>query len=151
MSTRATATKIGSAFWDTSTLVPLSCQQDESQGLRQIARRTKRTVMWWGATVEAYSAFSRLVREGKMPARGFKQAATRLEAQRNAWIEMLPSERVRQIAETLPALYGLRALNSFQLAAALVWCKEQPRNRLFVCCDEHLVETAAKVGFDILP
>lgn len=151
MSGRASAAKIERAFWDTSALVPLCFQQNESQGLRQIARRTRRTVVWWGATVEAYSAFSRLVREGKMTARSFKQATARFEAQRTAWIEMLPSDRVRQVAEMLPALHGLRALDSFQLAAALVWCKEQPRNRLFICCDERLGETAAKVGFDVLP
>ena len=38
-----------------------------------------------------------------------------------------------------------------KLAAALVWCKEQPRGRLFVCCDARLVEAATKAGFDVLP
>lgn len=102
-------------------------------------------------TVEAQSAFSRLVREGKMTARGLKQATARLEVQHASWIEVLPSERVREIAETLPENYGLRALDSFQLAAALVWCKEQPRGRWSVCADTRLTEVAMKVGFNILP
>lgn len=126
-SSAKTTIKIERAFWDTSTVVPLCFHQDESQEIRRIARRVKRVAAWWGTTVEAISAFSRLVREGKMTARGLQQAAARLEVQRKAWVEVLPSERVREIAEALPEQYELRALDSFQLAAALVWCKEQPR------------------------
>ncbi|MEJ7576756.1 MAG: type II toxin-antitoxin system VapC family toxin [Pyrinomonadaceae bacterium] len=151
MSPSKAAARIERAFWDTSAVVPLCCHQGESQEMRRIARRVKRVAAWWGTTVEARSAFSRLVRESKMTARGLRQAAARLEAQREAWVEVLPGERVREIAETLPEQYGLRALDSFQLAAALVWCKEQPRGRFFVCCDVRLAEVAGKVGFSVLP
>lgn len=149
--TAKAAPKIERAFWDTSAIVPLCCHQDASQEMRRIARRIKRVAAWWGTPVEARSAFSRLLRDGKMTERGVKQATARLEAQRSAWIEVLPSDRVREIAETLPEQYGLRALDSFQLAAALIWCKEQPRGRLFVCCDVRLAEAAAKAGFDMVP
>lgn len=144
-------TKIERAFWDTSAIVPLCCHQDESQEMRRVARKIKRVAAWWGTRVEAQSAFNRLVREGKMTARGLRQAAARLKVQSASWIEVLPSERVREIAEDMPEQYGLRALDSFQLAAALVWCKEQPRGRWFVCCDVRLAEAAVKVGFDVLP
>lgn len=146
-----TVSRVERAFWDTSAVVPLCCHQDASQELRRIARKVKRMTTWWGTTVEAQSAFSRLVRDGLMTARGLKQATARLEVQRQAWVEVLPSDRVREIAETLPGQYGLRALDSFQFAAALVWCKEQPRGRLFVCCDVRLTEAATKAGFDVLP
>ncbi len=145
------APKIERAFWDTSAIVPLCCHQDASQEMRRIARRIKRVTAWWGMTVEAQSAFSRLVRDGKMTALGLKQAVARLEVQRTSWIEVLPSDRVREIAETLPEQYGLRALDSFRLAAALVWCKEQPRGRWFVCCDVRLADAATKAGFDVVP
>jgi predicted nucleic acid-binding protein len=91
------------------------------------------------------------MREGKMTARGLHQAIARLEVQRASWIEVLPSESVRKIAETLPDQYGLRALDSFQLAAALVWSREQPRGRWFVCADTRLAEVAAKAGFSVFP
>jgi predicted nucleic acid-binding protein len=145
------ASKIERAFWDTSAIVPLCCHQDASQELRRMARKIKRIAAWWGTTVEARSAFSRLLREGKMTARGLNQAVARLEVQRDSWIEVLPSERVREIAETLPEQYALRALDSFQLAAALVWCREQPRGRWFVCADARLAEVAAKAGFSVFP
>jgi hypothetical protein len=41
--------------------------------------------------------------------------------------------------------------DSFRLASVLVWCKEQPRGRLFVCCDVLLAEAATNAGFDVLP
>jgi len=73
------APKIERAFWDTSAVVPLCCRQDVSQDLRRIARRIRRVAAWWGTAVEARSAFSRLVRDGKMTANGLKQAVARLE------------------------------------------------------------------------
>jgi predicted nucleic acid-binding protein len=149
-STKA-APKVERAFWDTSAIVPLCCHQDVSQEIRRIARRIRRVAAWWGTTVEAQSAFARLVRDGKMTVRGLKQAVARLDVQRTSWIEVLPSDRVREIAETLPEQYGLRALDSFQLAAALVWCKEQPRGRWFVCCDIRLAQAAERAGFAVLP
>ncbi len=145
------APKIERAFWDTSAIVPLCCQQDTSQEMRRIARRTKRVAAWWGASVEARSTFSRLVRDGQRTARGLQQAVARLEVHRASWVEVLPGDRLREIAEALPEQYGLRALDSFQLTAGLAWCREQPRGRLFVCCDARLADAATKTGFDVLP
>ncbi|MCA1612850.1 MAG: type II toxin-antitoxin system VapC family toxin [Acidobacteria bacterium] len=145
------ATPAERAFWDTSAVVPLCCRQDDSQVARRLLRRYARAVVWWGASVEAVSAFNRLAREGKLTTKGVKQATARLEVLRRAWSEVLPTDRVRQLAEGLPEQYGLRALDSFQLAAALVWCRERPRRRIFVCLDERLSEAAAKAGFDVAP
>jgi predicted nucleic acid-binding protein len=64
---------------------------------------------------------------------------------------MLPSEKVRTMAEALPDEYGVRAADALQLAAALVWCRERPRRRPFVCFDERLANAAAKVGFAVRP
>lgn len=58
-----------------------------------------------------------------------------------------PVERVLELANDLPDAYGLRALDSFQLAAALVWCQEKPRRRPLVTADERLAKAAEKAGF----
>ena len=104
-------TKTERAFWDTSAIVPLCCYQDASSEIRRLRRRFSRVTVWWGTTVEAISAFSRLMREGRMTERGLKQAAARLDAQRGAWSEVLPSEKVRYLAELLPEQHGLRSLD----------------------------------------
>jgi len=53
-----------------------------------------------GATVEARSALARLLREGKLSAKGMQQAIARLEARPAAWLEILPSENIRLLAES---------------------------------------------------
>ena len=63
---------------------------------------------------------------------------------------MQATERVLSIAVELPEKFGLRALDSFQLAAALEWCSERPRNRPFVCADKRLGNAADEAGFDVV-
>lgn len=144
-----TKRQASSAFWDTSAVVPLCCQQNLSQSLRKLWRETAHVVVWWGTTVEVRSAVSRLHAEGALAAKGRQQALARLEVLRQEWREIMPSEKVRRLAEGLPDAYGLRALDSFQLAAALVWCGEQPKNRVFVCADAKLSAAAQTVGFTV--
>jgi predicted nucleic acid-binding protein len=138
-------------FWDTSAIVPLCCQQNLSQGMRKRWRETARVVVWWGTTVEVRSAISRLHGEGVITAKGRQQALARLEVLRQEWHEITPSEKARRLAEDLPDAYGLRALDSFQLAAALVWCFEKPKNRMFACADAKLAAAAQEVGFAVVP
>src|SRR6185503_12818954 len=122
-------------FRDTSAIVPLCCQQNLSQSVRKLWRETARVVVWWGTTVEVRSTISRLHGEGVITVKGRQQSLARLELLRQEWYEITPSEQARHLAEDLPDRYGLRALDSFQLAAALVWCREKPRNRTFICDD----------------
>ena len=146
-----TKRKINSAFWDTSAIVPLCCQQNLSQRMRKRWRETTRVVVWWGTTVEVRSAISRLCSEGILTAKGRQQALARLEVLRQEWHELMPGDKARNLAEGLPDAYGLRALDSFQLAAALVWCNEKPKNRVFVCDDSKLSIAAQTVGFNVVP
>ncbi|MGH9752626.1 MAG: type II toxin-antitoxin system VapC family toxin [Blastocatellia bacterium] len=143
--------KTSRAFWDTSAILPLCCHQDTSHELRRLRRRRPNVAVWWGMMVEARSALTRLLREGKLSANGLQQAISRLEAQSSSWLEVLPSSKVKNLAVSMPEQYNLRALDSFQLAAALVWCRERPRGRLFVCCDVVLTEAAVKAEFDVSP
>jgi predicted nucleic acid-binding protein len=146
-----TKRKTSVGFWDTSVIVPLCCQQNLSQSMRKRWRETARVVVWWATTVEIRSAISRLHAEGVITAKGRQQALARLEVLRQEWHEITPSEQARRLAEDLPDAYGLRALDSFQLAAALVWCSGKPKNRIFVCDDAKLASAAQAVGFTVVP
>lgn len=44
----------------------------------------------------------------------------------------------------------LRAADAVQLAAALVWCRERPRNRPFVCFDRGLAASGTVLGFRVI-
>lgn len=139
------------SFWDASAVLPLCARQRESKTLARLARRYGHLVVWWGTPVEVHSALARLVRDGTLAEVGRTQAAQRLAVLRRSWVEVLPTERVRSLAEALPAQYDLRAGDAFQLAAAAVWCKERPRSRPFVCYDRHLALAAEQMGFQVIP
>jgi len=138
------------SFWDTSGLVALCCRHPSAPQARRIARQTRKFVIWWGTPVELSSAFSQLVRTGELDEQELKHAFTQKAMLRRSWLEVQPSERLRDIAESLPERYGLRAQNALQLAAALVWCKEKPRHRLFASFDQQLAHAAAKAGFNVI-
>ena len=143
--------KTSPAFWDTSAIVPLCVRKTASQDFRILWRKTSRVIVWWGTTIEVRSAVSRLHQEKFIDAKGLQYALARLEVMRRKWAEIVPSEKVRNLAETLPDAYGLRALDSCQLAAALVWCNEKPNGRFFVCDDTKLSVAARKAGFSVKP
>jgi len=85
-----------------------------------------------------------------MSATGLHQARTRLEALRKTWVEILPTESLRSVAETLPTRLSLRAGDVFQLAAALIWCREQPKGRPFISFDHRLTQAAIQAGFQVV-
>lgn len=136
------------AFWDASALVPLCVNQGASPFART-ALKCRTLAAWWGTPVEISGAFSRLVRDGDIGAPAFRLAISRLEALRQQWIEIQPSDVLRDLAEALLHRHPLRAADSLQLAAALVWSNRQPRKRHFVCLDGRLAEAATREGFNV--
>jgi hypothetical protein len=120
------------------------------QGPR-LHRELKRMVVWWGTSLEARSAFARLEREGHLAPEERARSVGRLAQLRAAWDEILPTEKVRTLAEEMPDTHGLRAAEAAQLAAALVWCRERPKQRVLVCFDERLRTAATAFGFSVRP
>ena len=108
-------------------------------------------VVWWGTPLEARSAFARLVRDGHMTAEERRAAVSLLAQLRVTWDEILPTEKLRSIAEDLPDAHNLGAADAAQLAAALVWCREHPKQRPLVCFDERLRTVATALGFSVRP
>jgi predicted nucleic acid-binding protein len=108
-------------------------------------------VVWWGTPLEARSAFARLGRNGTISPDEHVAAVDLLGQLRATWDEILPTEKLRSLAEELPDAHRLRAADAAQLAAALVWCHERPRKRPFVCFDERLRTAASELGFIVRP
>lgn len=139
---------IEAAYWDTSALVPLCVLQDATPAARREHRRYSAKIVWWGTQVEIRSALARLVRDGEIDRAGRETAVKKWMELFQRTREVPPAKRVVDVASELPDQFGVRALDAFQLAAALVWCKEKPRNRPFVSADNRLAEAAQKAGFD---
>ena len=137
------------AFWDASAVVPLCVAAQEGTRGRQLLRQYK-PVVWWGTAVEVFSAIIRLGRQGELSGSQQRVALERLAHLRLGWREVLPTERVRELAERQLEIYELRADAALQLAAALVWCNQRPRQRTFVCRDQRLSAAASAAGFQLM-
>lgn len=96
------------------------------------------------------SAFARLHRMGQLNSAQRAAASAALLQLRGSWREMQPTEQVRSEAETLLNRFPLRAADSLQLAAALIWAVGKPQGRAFVCGDEDLLEAARQLGFQTI-
>jgi uncharacterized protein len=137
------------AFWDSSALLMLCLQQSGTSAGRRYARQFPHRVIWWGTPVEMESAISRLRGNQKIDDDGFRHARRTWQTLQQSMLEIQPCQKVRELAESLPHSYGLRALDAFQLAAALEWCSDKPRRRAFVTFDVKLGDAARKAGFSV--
>lgn len=137
------------AFWDASALVPLCLYEPITRQARSFLRKLA-PVTWWGSKVEVHSAITRLDRTGKLTAVEKKGALARLSVLSSGWKEILPSDHLRELATLLLDKHDLRAADSLQLAAAMMWCQQRPSKRSFVCGDQRLSKAAQNLGFTVL-
>lgn len=135
------------AFWDASAIIPLCCQQSQSAAARRAARIYNAQIVWWGTSIEAFSAIYRLTRDGGLTATASLQALKALELLRKKWHEILPAEEIRLTAERLLRTHPLRAADALQLGAVLVWGSNYPRGHAFICADSRLAEAADEGRF----
>ena len=80
-----------------------------------------------------------------------QHARARLQGLLARTAEVVPTEAVRILANRLTAIYPLRAADSFQLSAALVWSEQEPTGREVVILDQRLRQAAQQEGFTVLP
>ena len=138
-------------FWDTSALIPLVLPEVRSSPLTEAAAADREVTIWWGTPVECLSATYRRHREQPLPAALLDAALARLRALVEDVDAVAPTDDVRRRAGRLVAAHPLRAADALQLAAALVWCEEQPAGERVVCLDERLRDAARREGFTLVP
>lgn len=141
--------KRSTAFWDSSALIPLCVQEQTSNHAKALAKQFA-PVVWWGTPVEIHSAVARLHRAGELNNVAKQVALDRLLVVSHGWREILPSDKLRDQAETLLDTYSMRAADSLQLAAAMVWCQQKPARRTFISGDVRLCEAASQAGFTVI-
>ena len=137
-------------FWDASAVVPLLVPQGPSQMMeREYASDTVINV-WCLTSVEAWSAVSRLRRQGHLDSPGMRVARRRLQSLLENWGEIDDLRAVRSRAQRLLETHPLRAGDALQLAAALVLVSDHPERTPFVTLDARLADVAAQEGFQIV-
>jgi len=141
--------KRATAFWDASALVPL-CVHETATAVATLHLRKLAPVVWWGSPIEIQSAICRLHRERTLTDAGKQAAVARLEMLSRTWREITAGDQLRELALALLHRHPLKAADSFQLAASLIWCDERPSRRRFVCADQKLSKAARSLGFVVL-
>jgi predicted nucleic acid-binding protein len=137
------------AFWDTSALIPLCVRQRSTSTVQALSAQYQK-VVWWATPVEIRSGFARLVRMGQITPNEHVQAQVRLDRMRSEWLEVDPSESLREQAERLVDRFPLKAADAQQLAAALTWCIGRPKGRAFISGDIQLLDAARQLGFQAI-
>ncbi|MGH7588322.1 MAG: type II toxin-antitoxin system VapC family toxin [Gemmatimonadota bacterium] len=137
-------------FWDASALVPLFLVQPVSAELERAIGETMPVAVWWGSVVECWSAFARVRREGVIKHDEEGEARQRFEEFRRRCDEVLPSDEVRRLAGTLLLRHPLRAADSLQLSAALIYAGT-PATGEFYSLNERLKEAARLEGLTPRP
>ncbi len=138
-------------FWDASAILPLCIEEPHTEKALKASKRDSRMIVWWGTAIECNSAVARLYREGFLDTAGGDQVQYMLALLSEAWCEIEPSDDIRAVAIRLLNTHPLRAADSLQLAAALIWADKSPRGHQFVCFDQRLIAAAKKEGFSVLP
>lgn len=135
-------------FWDSSAFAPLLVDEPDS-GIRDAQLREDPDVLvWYGTLAEIESALNLRKREGDLPPREEEQKArAQLAWLADSWIDVQPTEAVRDRAPRLLRTHPLRAADAFQLAAGLAVCREQTRGFFFLTGDQRLREAAEAEGF----
>jgi len=136
------------AYWDTSAILHLCVPGQASRHAKELLRSFP-PVVWWGTSVEVHSALMRLRRAGHISTAAYHSSNQRLVALVSSWKEIQPGEALRDLAMTQLDRFPLTAADAFQLGAALIWSKQKPRGRLFICNDTRLRAAAAEAGFEV--
>jgi uncharacterized protein len=138
-------------FWDASAIIPLCIDEPQSKTVKGIVKKDSLMAVWWGSIIECHSAVARLRRDKVLTHSEEDQVRDLLSILANVWTEIEPGGDIRDIASRLMLAHPLRAADSLQLAAALVWSGKTPRGHRFVCLDNRLRDAARKEGFVVMP
>jgi predicted nucleic acid-binding protein len=138
-------------FWDSSAFVAVLLDEPRSRALIDAFDSDPVPVIWWGTPLECHAGVARAVREKRVSREEAAEAAERLREARSQVREVAPLEAVRTRAMRLLSAHSLRAADALQLAAALMWCEEQPASETFVCLDQRLRDAARREGFALMP
>lgn len=138
-------------FWDSSAIIPLCVEEGPTAYLRSLAEEDNLLIVWWGTPVECCSALARRSREEIMSSTDEANAHRALAFLLHTWTEIEPSQEIRETSGRILRLHPLRAADSLQLAAALLWANRRPTGYEVVCLDQRLRTAAQREGFTILP
>ena len=137
-----------SAFWDASALAHVCVPGQISRKARELVRSVP-LVVWWATSLEVGSALRRVQREGGISETAVRASRERLAELLHGCTVVPPMDVLKELALIQIDRFPLKTGDALQLAAALVWCRQKPRGRWFVCNDRQLGAAALATGFTV--
>ena len=138
-------------FWDSSALVPLFVREAHSPAMRSLVDTDPEMLVWWASHVEFASAVHRLRRQGALTPVEAAGVLETLATLMDAAAAVQPSDAVLAKALRLLSIHPLRSADALQLAAALLWARDDPAGNEFVSLDDRLRNAALLEGFRVVP
>jgi hypothetical protein len=136
-------------FWDSSALVPLLAAEPATRRVHTLYSQDAEAIVWWATPVECASAIARLERDEALSPSDAATAFARLDALAASWLQVEPSDEVRETARRFLRVHPLRAADALQLAAAFVAAERRPPTMTVVTLDDKLRTAAGREGFQI--
>lgn len=136
-------------FWDSSAIAPLLVIEADSARRESQLLVDSDMVVWFGTLAEVESSLARRKRAGELSTDAELRARRRFDELSAHWTEVAPTTEVRARAIRLLRVHPLRAADAFQLAAALIFCREQPQHLPFLTADQRLRDAASLEGFPV--
>ncbi len=136
-------------FWDSSAITPLLVVEADSAAREKQLTSDSDMLVWFGTLAEVESSLTRRKRNGELPPDDELRARRHFDELSAHWTEISPTNEVRARAIRLLRVHPLRAADAFQLAAALIFCREQPQHLPFLTADQRLRTAASLEGFPV--
>ena len=136
-------------FWDSSAITPLLVVEADSAAREKQLTSDSDMLVWFGTLAEVESSLTRRKRNGELPPEDELRARRHFDELSAHWTEVSPTTEVRARAIRLLRVHPLRAADAFQLAAALIFCREQPQHLPFLTADQRLRTAASLEGFPV--
>ena len=133
-------------YFDTSSWVKKYIQEPGTGRLLRMLKRCKILATSKIAYAEVYSALSRRRREGTLTRKEFSRMVATFEKDWRAMTIVELSDDVLSLVPSLAVDLPLRGFDAIHLSSALWLHGRLPSFDTFVCSDQALLRSAAKVG-----
>jgi predicted nucleic acid-binding protein len=138
-------------YLDTSALVKLYVEEAGSATVRETVARAEAVATNVVAYVEAFAAFARRRREGRLSRGDYRRTIRDLQSDWDHYLLLEVTSEVIRAAADLTGTYPLRAYDAIHLASAKVLQERLHGPLFFACWDSNLSAGAKREGLSLVP
>jgi predicted nucleic acid-binding protein len=135
-------------YLDTSSLVKLYVEEDESSKVDALVKSSKVTATSLVAYVEARAAFARRFREKAFKKNEYIRLKQFFDKDWSRYLILSVTEDIVRLASDLAEKHALRGFDSIHLASALTLRQELSSPILFSCFDDTLQKASEREGLN---